>query len=577
MKASLKHFAALTIFVIMVSLNLPLSVQAEQGVFQGTDRITAYDIAAEGEFVYIVGDAVNLEELPGESLDLSGGLRDIWVIKLRKNGTPVFTALIGGADNDSAYSIAVRAGVVYILGETWSSDFPGAPGNAGENDALLLALSADGGQILWARRFGGNDRDSGRALTLYNNTLYLTGITWSNDILPGASKGNADGFLARVRLNGTLDWLKIYGGSALEAPYDLMISDENIWVAGQTSSRDFGGTHQGEGDAFAARFNLEGEEQFVKLFGGREADIAFAISPNEEGGLLLAGGTRSSSILNALGEYAGNFDGFLMSLNPEGELQRTNYFGGTDVDYAYDICLLPGGEVIVVGETSSPIFPLGYEGSQVTNGAGDAFTLQFNSSGELLDNFLRGGVEEDRARAVVLTTSGLWLAGNFTIGDLSYGLLIPASELGDVSLPTTEPILPTATLGSTATQQPTETPVPPITPTPQPTTPETTTAADETLDVTPTSLIEETENNETIGDNQTPEVVSTNFVPINPTNTDSIGGLEGEERGSTPQDNEPTDRFPIGLVIGGGLLLAFGVGGAIYLRHRKKHKDVSES
>lgn len=569
MKASLKHFAALIISIIIITLSMPILVQAEGGVFQETDRITAYDIASEGDYVYIVGDAVNLEVLPGQSLDLSGGLRDIWVVKLRNDGTPVFTALIGGADNDSAYGIAVQAGVVYVLGETWSSDFPGAPGNAGENDALLLALAADGGQILWARRFGGSDQDSGRALTLYDNALYLTGITWSDDLLPGAANGNADGFLARVRLDGTLDWLNIFGGSGLDAPYDLMISERSIWAAGQSSSRDFGGTHQGEGDAFAARFSLEGEEQFAQLFGGRQADVAFAISPNEDGNILLAGGTRSSSLSNALGQYGGNYDGFLMSLSPDGNLQRTSYFGGTDVDYAYDISLSPEGSVIVVGETFSPIFPSGYDQPQSTNGDGDAFILRFDPNNELDANWLRGGNGADRARAEVLTSSGLWLAGNFSMGNLSYGLLIPASELGDIPLPTTEPIVPTATSGSTATPQPTETPIPPNTPTPQPTTPETETAVAESSKLTSTASFEDTDTAGTVKDNQTSSIESTGT----PTTALPSGGIVGEDGGSTPQDNELSERFPFGLVIGGGLLLALAIGGAYYLRYRSKEKN----
>lgn len=572
MKASLKHIAVMITFVIILNLFLPLSVQAEGGVFQETDRITAYDIAAEGDFIYIVGDAVNFEGLSELSLDLSGGLRDIWLVKLRNDGTPVFSALIGGADNDSAYGVAVQAGIVYILGETWSSDFPGAPGNAGENDALLLALAADGGQILWARRFGGSDQDSGRALTLYDNALYLTGITWSDDLLLGAANGNADGFLARVRLDGTLAWLNIFGGSGLDAPYDMMISEGSIWAAGQSSSRDFGGTHQGEGDAFAARFSLDGAEQFAQLYGGRQADVAFAISPNEDGSILLAGGTRSSSLSNALGEYGGNYDGFLMSLSPEGELQRTDYLGGTEVEYAYDISLSPEGSVIVVGETFSPTFPLGYDDPQPTNGGGDAFILQFDSEGDLAADWLRGGNAADRARAAVLTTSGLWLAGNFSIGDLSYGLLIPATELGDIPLPTTEPIIPTATSGPTATPQPTETLIPIITATPQPTTPETATAVAESSELTSTASFEDTDTTGTIEDNHTLSVESTGT----PTATLSNGGMIGGDGGSTPQDNEPSEGSPFGLVIGGGLLFALAIGGTYYLSYRRKQKDRSE-
>ena len=576
MKASLKHFAALMIFIFIVNLNIPVLVSAEQGDFQETGRITAYDIASEGEYIYIVGDAVNFGDLPGDSLDLRGGLRDIWLVKLERDGTPIFTALIGGGDNDSAYSIAVQAGVVYILGETWSSDFPGAPGNAGENDVLLLALAADGGQILWARRFGGSDQDSGRALMLFDDALYLTGITWSNDLLPGASRGNADGYLARVRLDGGLEWMRIFGGSALDAPYDLTVSDEFIWVAGQTSSRDFGGTHQGEGDAFAARFNIDGQVQNTRLYGGREADVAFAISPYDNGGVLMAGGTKSATLPEAIGDYSENYDGFLMYLNSEGELQRTVYFGGIEVEYAYDIHPLPEGDVIVVGETFSPNFPLGYDEPQVNNGSGDAFILLFNSNGDLINNWMRGGVEEDLARAVILSNNGLWLAGNFTIGDLSYGLLIPGSELADIPLPTTEPFLPTATLGPTATPQPTETLIPSITITQQPSMPETGTAVGEPATLTPTSLNEEVDNNETIEDNQMPTVVSTDFDPADPTYTVSPGEMMGEEEGSTLQDNGSPEGFPIWLLVGGGLLLGFGIGGAYYLRSRSKEKNRSE-
>jgi hypothetical protein len=550
---------------------------AETGLHQDTVRISAYAIAAEGEYVYILGDAVNLEgQLDGDSLDLGGGMRDIWLVKLRGDGTLVYTALIGGGDNDSAYSIAVREGVVYILGETWSWDFPGAPGNAGENDALLLALAADGSQILWARRFGGSDQDSGRALILHDESLFLTGITWSQDLVAGAAQGNADGFLARVRLNGTLEWLKIFGGSALDAPFDLARIGDTLWVAGQSYSRDFGGTHQGEGDAFAASFNLAGVEQSAWLYGGREEDISYAISPAEDGSILLAGGTRTSTFSDAQGEFAGSFDGFLMNLSAGGDLISVNYLGGTGIDYVYDIQTLPSGEVLVVGETFSPEFPLGYGKAQETFGEGDAFIVRFNPGSDEATSWVKGGSGTDRARDVALVSEGVWLAGQFSLGELPYGLFISQDELGEMPLPEPQTSFPTATLALTATLQPTETPRPTSTPTPV---------------VTETSLITDQ-----------PADSLTGTVAVNNTATDlaaeatstALSGVAEEgtpsEPGQTETEAQPTsdvatsteEELPgetkdqggsTGLIVGLGVLLVAGFGGAYYVYRRNKHVE----
>ena len=573
-------------FLFLVSLILLLLVfpsRVATGFYQETSRISAHATAVEGDFIYIAGEAVNLAEaLPDGSLDLSGGMRDIWLVKMRQDGTPVFTALIGGADDDAAYSLAVREGVVYIFGETWSTDFPGAPGNAGENDALLLALAADGSQILWARRFGGSDQDAGRAITLHDSALYVAGITWSRDLLPGGALGNADGFLARVGLEGRLDWMEIFGGSALDAPFDLVISDDDLWVTGQSFSRDFGGTHQGEGDAFAARFSIEGEQQFVGMYGGREADIAFAISPSDDGGILMAGGTQTANLPGSVGEYIENYDGFLMALSPDGLLQWTSYFGGTNVEYAYDIERLPGGDVFVVGETYSPSFPLAFNQPQDAIGGGDAFIIQIDPGGEIVRSLLKGGSGGDYARDAYLTSSGLWLAGKFDIGDLSYGLRVPSSELGNFSLPTPEPTLPTATLAATATPQPTETPVPTSTPTPQPTTVQTATAAAVN---TATVVNEGTEVSEVLDWTLTSTAEAGDAEPVEET---QIGGvLPGE-----PGDLAPSPTFseagesvdeaagqedivPIGLLIGGGLILAVGLGAAFYwYRHHDRQNNL---
>jgi len=585
------HKRILRIILVGLALFLvPIIAHAEGGSFQETTRISAYAVAAEGEYVYILGDAVNLEgELPEGSLNLGGGMRDIWLVKMQLDGTPVFQALLGGADDDSAYSLTVREGVVYILGETWSRDFPGAPGCAGENDALLLALAADGSQILWARRFGGSDQDAGRALTLQDGSLYLTGITWSGDLLPGGALGNADGFLARVGLDGRLDWLKIFGGSALDAPFDLMVSEDSLWIAGQSLSRDFGGTHQGEGDAFAARFSLAGEQQFARLYGGREADIAYALSPAGNGGILLGGATRSDSLPDARGEFGGNYDGFVMNITADGTMQAVSYIGGTGADYVYDIELLSGGDVLVVGETYSPAFPLGYDTFHGGFGEGDAFIVHLDPGGDVISSWLIGGNEDDRARSMVLTAQGLWMAGAFNIDSFSYDLLVPLSALEGVPFPNPEPILPTATLAPTGTPRPTETPRPTNTATQQPTTPLTATADTEhtatemVLEAKPASSSETLDPTKALAFTRTAEIAETLGLPLDeseqgtsaftmtPT-ADSI--MQSSSTTSPPSDGQPGG-ISTGLVIGAGLLLAAILGGGFYwYRRRKIENDV---
>jgi hypothetical protein len=60
------------------------------------------------------------------------------VAKLSASGAPVYTTCLGGSDYEAGYGIAVRGGLAYVTGESWSTDFPGG-------------LSAVGGDILVAR------------------------------------------------------------------------------------------------------------------------------------------------------------------------------------------------------------------------------------------------------------------------------------------------------------------------------------------------------------------------------------------------------------------------------------------
>lgn len=446
-----------------------IAINAENGDFQTSGNVVIFDMVMEGEYVYIAGSASqNRGSLQSGSLDLSGGLKDIYLAKYNLAGNLIFEALVGGENDDSAFGLVVQEGVMYVLGETWSQQFPSAPGSAGEDDAVIFAVTADGSQIQWARRIGGSDQDSGRAIAIQDNALFITGISWSADLVAGEARGDADGFLARMDLSGGLAWVKVFGGSALDAPYDLALSSDQIWVTGQTFSNNFGGTVRGGGDIFVVQYDQAGNNEFSGLYGSRQEEIGFSIELTDDGSIYISGATQSADFPIAMGEFSGGSDGVLLKIGNDGTLEFAVYLGGSGIDYGYDSGLLPNGDILVGGMTGSLQFPLGFSEELSSLGGNDAFLVQVNPSGQLTDVWQIGGSQDDRATELLISSNGVWLAGQFSDLPSPYLYLLPLENLTEVILPTSQAPVPTATRGVTATPFPTETPVPTITPTPEP-------------------------------------------------------------------------------------------------------------
>jgi hypothetical protein len=499
-------------------------VQAENGDFQSTGNVIIYAMAMEGENIYIAGSASNYAgSLQPGALNLSGGMKDIYLAKYDLAGNLLFEALIGGDNDDSAFDVVVQQGVLYVLGETWSQNFPGAPGNAGEDDAIVLAVAADGSQIQWARRVGGSDQDSGRAIAIQGESLYLTGISWSSDLLPGEAKGNADAFLAKMDLTGRMDWLKVFGGSGLDAPYDLAVSSDRIWVTGQTFSNNFGAPVRGGGDIFATRFNQDGSIEFTGLYGSRQGEIGFSIVLGDDGGFYISGATQSADLPSAIGNYSGGFDGLLLKIESDGSLDYASYLGGSGIDYGYAVGMLPNGDVLVGGMTGSPLFPLGFSDELPSLGGNDAFVVLVNATGQIVDAWQIGGSQDDRATEFLITSSGLWLTGQFSDQTNPFLSFLSLDNMGDVILPTNQPPLPTATRAVTATPFPTETPIPTITNTPA--------AGTVYPSATETATSTATQTETTIS--------SGNEVPSEATSTNEVGDHVNIESEETPADISP--------------------------------------
>ena len=116
---------------------------------------------------------------------------DIWLISLDSNGTELWSKTYGGEGYDGARCIRKTAGGGYIIsGETESY------GN-GLLDIWILKIRSNGTEI-WNKTFGGKKDDGASSIIQINSTQYMiTGYTKTY------GKGEGDIWILKISSNGT--------------------------------------------------------------------------------------------------------------------------------------------------------------------------------------------------------------------------------------------------------------------------------------------------------------------------------------------------------------------------------------
>ncbi|MEO0157944.1 MAG: hypothetical protein ABIM59_04365 [candidate division WOR-3 bacterium] len=131
---------------------------------------------------------------------------------------------------------------------------------------------------------------------------------------------------------------------------------------------------------------------WAKRYEAERYDYARAIVQKADGGYLVAGYTSSFG--------AGGGDFLLASLTTDGDLLWAKVYGGSGDDLAYDLALVPGGHVIVVGESLS--FGMG---------GYDAVVFRADPSGNLVWIRVIGGLYNDGFTKVIDHSGGVLIAG----------------------------------------------------------------------------------------------------------------------------------------------------------------------
>ena len=258
----------------------------------------------------------------------NAGAGDAFLTRYDGAGNQLWIRQFGTSEDEDAVALAPDdAGGVMIAGSTGGS--LGGPNPGSRYDAFVGRFDGAGNQ-LWIRQFGTSTNDQAFALAPDGaGGVTVAGSTAGS--LGGPSAGSDDAFLARYDGAGDQLWIRQFGTSAHDQALALAPDGEGgVTVAGATGG-SLGGPSAGNTDAFLDRYDSEGNRIWVWQLGTNGNDEAFALTPNDAGGVMVAGWTDAS----LGGPNAGGRDAFLarfIDAFPLGDLNCDGLVDSSDIE-----------------------------------------------------------------------------------------------------------------------------------------------------------------------------------------------------------------------------------------------------
>ena len=176
--------------------------------------------------------------------------------------------------------------------------------------AMLLSVLQATAQS-WSKTYGDTYTSIGNAAVATPDGGYAI-VGYVEGI--GGGKGQVQ--LLKTDVNGNQQWLRGFGGQDVDLGLDIQAIDNSGYVLAGSSTISSTGDKQ----FYLVKVNERGDEIWSRTYGGPENDIAFSVKPTRTGGFLLAG-TSQNAISN-------NTDAVLLLLDANGnELWSTTYAG----------------------------------------------------------------------------------------------------------------------------------------------------------------------------------------------------------------------------------------------------------
>lgn len=220
----------------------------------------------------------------------------------------------------------------------------------------------------------GSDRDETLIDLAQNKRGEFAIVGTTDGAIGGYPNRLSDAFVAKYDRDGNKQWVVRFGTPQDDLATAVAISDDGaVWVSGDTYGGMEGNVNKGERDGFLAKFSATGVEQWIVHISTEVVERARGLAVDARG------------IATVVGTTYGEFPGFsnagksreawITQIDGNGKQLWLQQFGSDQADTVVDVSVDEDGNSTICGYTDSVI-------GQEFFGVRDAFIGKFTSSGD---------------------------------------------------------------------------------------------------------------------------------------------------------------------------------------------------
>ena len=241
--------------------------------------------------------------IAGSTSSFGAGNSDVYLLKVDNNGDTIWTKTYGGSMDDQAYDVIQTSdGGYLVIGSTTSF-------TSGFSSVYAIRTDSNG-DTLWTKSYEEKYSNVGCSVVqLSDGGFFFCGLTQEY-----ASSGTADCYFIRTNSQGDTLWTKTYGGNNYDGAFYAYDAGNGIIISGTTKSFGAGGN-----DIFLGLFNYNGDNLWIKTYGGMNSDYGGAFARTNDNGYIITGYTKSFG--------GGDQSMYLIKTDNNGDTLWTRTFG----------------------------------------------------------------------------------------------------------------------------------------------------------------------------------------------------------------------------------------------------------